>query len=127
MPKFDRSQIETLKKYLYHSYIHDAKIETMSYDRKKKNLTIRTVNEIHRNRINLTFEEVKVVLSISGNESGNYGTIISLTAEEDYSYVQNCTKVCGNCLFESVYLLFQMFCGDELHIVAKNVFIENIE
>lgn len=127
MLKFDRFQIEDLKEYLYYSHIHDAKIESLKYNRKKRILTIETVNQIYNTRINLTFEEVRVVLSINSNEHGSCETIISLTAEEDYSYLQNCTKVCGNCLTYSLYLLFQMFSGDELHIVSEKVFIENVK
>lgn len=127
MPKFERFQIESLKDYLYHSYIHDATIETTSYDREKKILTIKTFNSIYGEGLNLIFGEVKVVLSISGNNPGSRDTIISLTAEEDYSYLKNCTKVCGDSLFDSMYLLFQMFSGDELHIISENVSIENVE
>ena len=125
MLEFDKSQIEALKEYLYYSYVHDANIETISYDRGKKIFEIRIFNPIYKSKINLIFEGVKIILSISGNELGNYNTILSLTAEEDFSYIQNCTKIYGDYFVDSLYLLFQMFSGDELHIVAKNVFVED--
>lgn len=63
---------------------------------------------------------------IVGHELGDRETILSLTAEEDVSYFQNCTKVCGDVLCDSVYLLLQMFSGDELHVVSKAVIIESV-
>ena len=126
MPKFDRSQMQALKECLYNSYIHDAQIETLKYDRKNRILVIDTVNLIFKVKINLIFEGVKVFLSISGKEHGDCDTIISLTAEEDYSYLMNCTEVCGNCIEDSLYLVFQMLSGDELHIVSERVIIEDV-
>ena len=126
MTKFDIFQIEDLKNYLYHSYIHDAKIETLIYDRANKILKIEAFNSIHDIRIRFTFAEVKIMLSISGAEQGSTETIISLSVEEDYSYLQNCTKIGGDCLNGCLYLLFQTFSGDELHIASENVLIEQI-
>ena len=127
MPKFDRFKINDLTEYLYNSYVHDANIEITTYDRKKQIFTIELFNPIFNSRISLTFEEVKAILSISGNEPGNRETIISLTAEKDYSYLEKCVNICGDFLSDSVYLLFQMFSGDELHIVSKNVIIRDAE
>ncbi|MBQ7335994.1 MAG: hypothetical protein IJW92_05940 [Clostridia bacterium] len=123
MFEFNRSQIEGLKRYIYHSDIHDSKIDAWNYDREKRILNIKTVNPIFGTQMNLTFKEVIIFLSISGNEIGARETILSLTVEEDYSYFQNCTQVCGECFGDSLYLLFQMFSGDELHIVSKSVVI----
>ena len=39
----------------------------------------------------------------------------------------NCKTYCANCdecIEDSIYLLFQMFSGDEFHIVSKEVFVE---
>ena len=127
MPQFDRFQIEDLKDYLYHSGVHDAKIKTLKYDRERRNLTVEAVNPIHNVRIRMAFKEIKVILSNSGNELGCRETILSLSVEEDYSYFQNCAQVCGDCFDNSLYLLFQMFSGDELHIISEKVFIENIK
>lgn len=127
MLKFDKSRIGDLKEYLYQSNVHDAKITTINYESKKKILIIKLINPIYDNEITLNFEKVKVVLSISGKEFGSRETIISLSAEENYSYLQNCTNVCGNSLFDSIYLLFQMLSGDELHIISKYVLIEDIK
>ena len=124
MPQFDKFQIEDLKDYVSHSDIHDAKIENLRYDRVKRILTIETINPSWGAKINVAFKEVKVVLSVSGNWHGSRDTILSLTVEDDYAYVQNFTQVCGNCLEDTLYLMFQMFSGDELHIVAEKVLME---
>ena len=87
LPKFDKSQMEFLKEYLYYSYVHDAKIKTMNYDREKNSLTIGMFNSAYDVIINLTFEEVQVALSISGNELGDRETVLSLSVEEDYSHL----------------------------------------
>lgn len=126
MPRFDKSKIEELKNYLYYSNIHDAKIEKLRFDRERRNLDIEVVNPIHNVRINLTFNEVKVFLCINGNIPGCRETIISLTTEDDYTSFKNFTKICGDCFEDSLYLLFQLFSGDELHIVAKEVLIRTI-
>ena len=127
MPKYDNSQIDDLKKYIYCSNVHDAKIETMSYDIEKKFFMIRAVNSIYGEEINFFFNEVNNILFVNGNGMGSHETIISLTVEEDCSYRSLFTNMCSDGLSNSIYLLFQMFCGDELHILSKNVLIDNVK
>ena len=64
------------------------------------------------------------MFAIKGDWSENRETIISLTAEEDFSYLQNYNIKHSEYMEDSLYLLFQMFSGDELHIVSKEVIIE---
>ncbi len=127
MPKYDNSQIDDLKKYIYCSNVHDAKIETMSYDIEKKFFMIRAVNSIYGEEINFFFNEVNNILFVNGNGMGSHETIISLTVEEDCSYRSLFTNMCSDGLYNSIYLLFQMFSGDELHILSKNVLIDNVK
>lgn len=124
MPQFDSSQVKALKDYLYYSNVHDAKIETFRYDRECRLLDIEAISSTHNFRINFTFEGVKLVLSVVGSDSGNKNTILSLTAEEDYSYLRNHTSAWGHNLDGALYLLFQMFSGDELHVVSDKMFVE---
>lgn len=124
MPRFKRSQIEGLKNYLYHSNVHDAKIEDYRYDRKQRIISIQAVNPIYGVRIYFTFEKAKAVLFICGNWHGSCDTIISTTVEEDYSRLQNCIQICGDSQNDYLYLVFQTFSGDELHIVSQEVSIE---
>ena len=127
MPKYDNSQIDDLKKYIYCSNVHDAKFETMSYDIEKKFFMIRAVNSIYGEEINFFFNEVNNILFVNGNGMGSHETIISLTVEEDCSYRSLFTNMCSDGLSNSIYLLFQMFSGDELHILSKNVLIDNVK
>lgn len=126
MPKFTKLQTEKLKAYLYNSNIHDAKIETMSYDGEKRKLIIVAVNSILNDVITFVFEDVEIILYTIGNEIGSHKTIISLTVEEEYSYIKNYIRIQNNSHLSCIYMLFQMLSGDELHIVSTNVFIENV-
>lgn len=125
MLAFDNLHINDLKEYLYYSYIHDAKIEALSYDKNKKSLTISIVNSIYDNQIKIIFENVKIILSLNGNEIGSCEQILSLSIEEDYSFLKSFPSVCQHCFFDNIYLLFQMFSGDELHIVSEKVLIDD--
>ena len=124
MTRFDRFHITDLKNCLYYSNIHDAIIEGFEYDRAGKRLTIEAVNPIHDVGIDFVFVDVKVLLSISGSELGSCETVLSLTVEEDYSCLKNCMQVCDDSVGDSLYLLFQMFNGDEIHIVSSEVLVE---
>lgn len=124
MPRFDRSQQDALKDYLYRSDIHDARIETYGYDRARKILTINAANSVSEVRINFTFEDVQALRFVRGSWPGDCETILSLTAEEDDLLLQNDMQHCIGRPDDDLYLLFQMFSGDELHIAARKVFIE---
>ena len=99
-------------------------MEDSRYDRGQKTLYIKAVNPIHNVGISMIFVDVKVMISIIGNELGCSKTILSLTVEEDYSIMQDYTRICGERLDDSLYLLFQMFSGDELHIVFRELVID---
>jgi hypothetical protein len=99
----------------------------MSYDIEKKFFMIRAVNSIYGEEINFFFNEVNNILFVNGNGMGSHETIISLTVEEDCSYRSLFTNMCSDGLSNSIYLLFQMFSGDELHILSKNVLIDNVK
>lgn len=59
---------------------------------------------------------------------GDRTTVLSLTVEEDFSYLQN-HQLLKQCKYtkDDLYFLVQMFSGDELHIVSKEVIAEVIE
>lgn len=124
MPRFDKFQIKELKDYLYKSNIHDGRFKYSHYDREKKMLSIDVINPIYNVEINFVFYGVKIIIPIIGNEQGSRETILSLTVEEDdYPHIDNCTEKCEGSIDNSLYLLFQMFSGDELHVISKGVFI----
>lgn len=127
MPRFDKCHIKELQEILYYSHIHDAKLESVRYERREDRLIVETFNPIFNIGLNLTFRDVGIALAINGNELGSRETIISLTVEEDFSYLQKYIQQYSKNLENSLYLLFQMFSGDELHIVFKEVNVEIVK
>ena len=127
MPRYNKNNIKELKDFLYNSYVHDAKLDNIKYDCREDNIKIELFNPIFNVKIALTFLEIGIAFTIKGEWSGNSETIVSLTAEEDFSCLQNYLLKNNKCMEDSLYLLFQMFSGDELHIVSKEVIIEIVE
>lgn len=127
MPRFDKTQIKELKDYLYQSNIHDARMKDSCYDRGKKMLSINVINPIHNVKMKFIFCDVKAMLSISGNELGSSETVNCLIVEEDFSFMQNSLSEYDMNFDESLYLLLQMFSGDELHVVCGEVVVEEID
>lgn len=124
MPRFNKNNIEELKEFLYNSYAHDAKLGNVEYKCGEDTIKIELFNPIFNVRINLTFYNIEIAFAIKGNWCGSRETINSLTVEEDFSYLQNYLSNHSEGIEGSLYLLFQMFSGDELHIVSKEVNIE---
>ena len=77
--------------------------------------------------MNLIFRNVEIALAVKGQEYGSSETILSLTVEEDFTYLKKYLSDCDESVDSNLYLLFQMFSGDELHIVSKEVIIEIAE
>ena len=119
MPKYDKSSTNELKEFLYNSCIHDATIENVSFDGRDHLLRIEAVHTFFDVKISFAFYDVEMILATRGHDFGSYETIISLTVEEDSARLQKCSESMEDVL----YLLFQMFSGDELHIVAREVVI----
>ena len=59
-----------------------------------------------------------MVLTIKGDWHGSREVILSLSAEEDVSYLRKDLPEHGEGMDHALYVLFRMFCGDRLHIVA---------
>ena len=126
MLAFEKSNANLLKELLYRSYVHDAKLESIRYDSEDKCIKIALTNSTFGVAYDLTFKNVEIALAIKGKEYGSSETLVSLTVEKDFSYLQVYIPKCGAFAQDSLYLLFQMFSGDELHIVAQEVLIEII-
>ncbi len=124
MTIFDKNKIKEIQDFLYNSCVHDAKLENVEYKCGEDTIKIELFNPIFNVKINLTFHNIRVALMIKGKENGSRETIISLTAEEDFSYLQNYLPNHSEAIEDSLYLLFQMFSGDELHIVSREVSVE---
>ena len=127
MPRFDRNNIKELKEFLYNSYNHDAKLENINYEGRGDGIKIELFNPIFDVKIDLTFLNIEIVFAVKGDWIGSRETVLSLTVEEDFSYLQHFLLKRSEYMEDSLYLLFQMFSGDELHIVAKEVIVEIVE
>ena len=124
MPIFKKKDKKELKELLYNSYIHDAKFESIKYECESSSLKIRAINPIFNVKIDLIFRNIIIAFTTRGNEFGSNETILSLTAEDDFSYLQNYIQKYNESSEDFLYLLFQMFSGDELHIVSEEVIVE---
>ena len=124
MPRYSKKNIKELKELLYNSHDHDAKLENIKYDCREDNIKIELFNPIFDQKITLTFLNIGIALKVKGEWSENRDTILLLTVEEDFSYLQNYLLKNDKYMEDSLYLLFQMFSGDELHIVSKEVVVE---
>lgn len=124
MRRFDKSNIVELKALLYESWGHDAKIESVCCDYENESMGISLINPFVGVRIDFTFHVVELALSIKGKWHGNRQETIGITAEDDFSYLEEYLPRYSEYSEDSLYLLFQMFSGDELHIVSKEVIVE---
>ena len=64
------------------------------------------------------------MLFINGYEWGNDNSISSLTVEENYDSIEVLCKPSMKSSDEYLYLVFQMFSGNELHILSGQLSIE---
>ncbi len=126
MPRFGKKHIGELKEFLYNSCVHDAILKNANYNCKDDSIIIELYNPIFNVKMDLSFLNIGIALAIKGDWSGSHETIISLSVEEDYSFLQNYLLKYGKHMEDSLYLMFQLFSGDELHIVSKEVVIEVI-
>ncbi len=124
MPRFDKSTMQELKDFIYNSGVHDAKLVNVEYKCFQDALKMELFNPISNVHMNLCFRKIGIVLAIQGKFLGSRETILSLAAEEDFSHLQNYLPNLSEDFEDSLYLLFQMFSGDELHIVSREVSVE---
>lgn len=124
MLRFNRKNRDSLKSFLYISHIHDAEITETSYTHGDHSITISAYNEYYGDRYSFTFRKVRLFLVTNAEpERGN--VIISLTAEDDLSYLQERVPSSSRWGDTPLYLLFQMLSGDEFHILADEVLVEH--
>ena len=129
MMSFSKKNMWALKDFLYHDYSHDAVLEKFTYDGSGETAKVEFFNPIYGIKTTMIFSNIEVIFAIKGNwYEGNWcgsrKTILGLVAEDDFSYLQTYLPKCSACSEDSLYLVFQMFSGDELHIVAKEVMID---
>ena len=123
MLRFNRENRDALKLFIYNSHIHDAEITETSYTHGDHSVMISAYNEYYGDRYSFVFCNVRLFL-ITNTEPERGNVIISLTVEDDLSYLRE--RVPSNSRWgdASFYLLFQMLSGDEFHILADEVLAE---
>lgn len=126
MMKFDRNSITKLKEFLYNSCVHDAKMKSIEYQCGENGIKIELFNPIFNSKMTIIFQNVEIVLAVKGKSYGDSKTIVSLTVEEDFSYLKTYLQKYSEGVESCLYLLLQMFSGDELHIVSKEVVVETM-
>lgn len=126
MTKYDKNTTKELKELLYNSYVHDAQLKNVEYKCDEYCIKVELFNPFFNVKINLTFHNIEIAFAIKGREYGSRETVNSLTVEEDFLYLQTYLPKYNECIEDVLYLLFQLFSGDELHIVSKEVTVEII-
>lgn len=126
MPRFDKNSFAELKEYLYNSYDHDAEFESFICDYGEDCIKIDLFNPFFNVRVHLIFNGINTVLATKGDWHGRRDTIVGIAALDDFSCLRNDLPKYDESTDGDLYLLFEMFSGDKLHIVSKEVIIENI-
>ena len=124
MPRFDKNNTKEFKEFLFNSCVHDAKLSNIEYRYAQDSIKIELINLTFNAKIELTFCNVAIMFTIKGKDYGDREAVLSLTIEEDYLYIQTCLPKHSEYMEDSIYLLLQMFSGDELHIISKEVIID---
>jgi len=124
MLRFDKTNANELIGLLYNSYAHDSQLENIGYHWDEDSIKIELFNSFFNSKLDLTFHNIQVMFTSKGNEYGSRTTILSLSVEEDYSSLKTYLPKYSEYFEDSLYLLFQMFSGDELHIVSKDVIVQ---
>lgn len=127
MQKFNKSNVNELKDFIYYGFAHDALLKEFTCDGNGESARIEFFHPYFKIKTTMVFNDIEVVLATKGNWGGERGSISSLTVEDDFSYLQTYLPTHSGYSEDSLYLLFQMFSGDELHIVAKEVMAVNIK
>ena len=123
MSKYSKNSVRKLEEFLYNSHIHDSRLENIRYDFGRDKIEIELFNPIFDVKYYLVFSSIEVMFTTRGKWYANREIISSLTIE-DFSYLKNYLVQFDEYAGEPLYLLFQMFSGDEVHIVSKEVSIE---
>ena len=127
MQEYGKSDLGELKQLLYSTHAHDAVLEIVEHIWAEDRIRIQLFNPIFHEKIDLTLSGVETVFAWKGSEYGSRETVLSLTIEEDFSYLETHLPKHSQLFEDTVYLLFQMFSGDELHIAAKKVMVQVLQ
>lgn len=125
MQHFKAEKNKELKDYLRDPCFHDATLKTIKYDYLSNYLEVEAVNPFLSCQLKFLFGGIETVFATKGNWLyGNSKEINSLTIEDSFSYLQKYIPQYDRTIDEFLYLSFQMFSEDEIHVVCKEVTVE---
>lgn len=121
MLQFDKNSIKNLKVFLYNSFIHDAIIKIMNYEIGEDKLVMIIYNPNFDTKMEFVFSEIDVFFAVKHKEFGSRETIYGLTLEQDFLYLNKYVPNYDKDIKDYIYLIFKMFSGDEIHVVAEKI------
>ena len=125
MPRFNIENVQALKDALYNSCFHDARITSIKHDYSSSTILLEAVNVYVKKEFKMEFHNVETLLATKGDWiCGNSDEIVSLSLENDFSYLRKSLTGYDKNIEMFLYLLFQTFSGDEIHVVCKEVSID---
>lgn len=124
MRTYNKENKEYIMSYLFNIPIHDSSFKEISYDKENKRIFIILENKYSNNRINIVFTGVKILFSFDSDSWGTNETVSSLTLETDFSIFKTLIGQYQINVDNEIYLMFQMFSGNEIHIICKEVSFE---
>ena len=123
--RFCKENLTDFKTFLYHAIgVHDAEIQEYIHNVVTGEISFSTTNKYTKINMHWRVLGVSVVVWTSGPEIGQNGSINYAGVEEDYSCPVRYSTFENDDLHDCVYMLFEMFSGDQLHIVSEEVFVE---
>lgn len=115
-----------MRDYLYISAVHDSQFKDIVYDPSQHIVKVVLFNPILEKMITINFLNVRLLLSISDDKWGIDQSISSLTIEDIEQATVTFPKVNKRDLEGGIYLLFQLFSGNEIHVIAEYVNFDEI-
>ena len=127
MKYFNSHYVEELKDYLYHGHGHDATIVKIEYllkdEYNKDKLIIDTYNTYDKVRVGYVFREIQTMVFCKGSVCGEKDIILGITIEDDMSYFKSRFNSNEISLDGCLYLVLQMKTFDEIHIICREMYI----
>lgn len=121
MPQYDILKLHELRDYLYKSAVHDSQFKDIVYDPSHHIVKVVLFSPMLNETITINFINVRLLLSISDDKWGTDQSISSLTIEDVEQATVTFPNVNKRDIERDIYLLFQLFSGNEIHIIAEYI------
>ncbi len=104
--------------------IHDADLRQIWYDPSEKTLKIVLYNSIYKSEVRMQFYGVCLFLSTGFDPWGMTNQTVSvLVLEEEDILIAETFKQFHQSVSNKLHFLFELFSGNQIHIVAENIAI----